>query len=128
VATYTIAEMAGALGDPTRRSIFERLADGPRAVGQLASEFPISRPAVSQHLKILRDAGLVTDRAVGARRLYQVDLTGVTAMRAYFDSFWTRALANFAALAEQPQIVELRPAGSNEHQSDNSQPHDKEKP
>ena len=95
--------MAGALGDPTRRAIFERLADGPRAVGQLAHEFPVSRPAVSQHLKVLKDVGLVTDQQVGRQRLYQVDPAGVGAMRAYFDRFWTKALANFAARVEQTE-------------------------
>jgi DNA-binding transcriptional ArsR family regulator len=94
--------MAGALGDPTRRAIFERLADGPRAVGQLAAEFPVSRPAVSQHLKVLKDAGLLVDQQVGRRRLYRVDPAGVDAMRAHFDRFWTKALANFAARVEQP--------------------------
>jgi DNA-binding transcriptional ArsR family regulator len=92
--------MAGALGDPTRRTIFERLADGPRAVGQLADEFPVSRPAVSQHLKVLKDAGLVVDQQVGRQRLYQVDPAGVDAMRTYFEGFWTKALANFAARVE----------------------------
>jgi DNA-binding transcriptional ArsR family regulator len=94
--------MAGALGDPTRRAIFERLADGPRAVGQLAHDFPVSRPAVSQHLKVLKGAGLVVDRQIGRQRLYQIDPVGVGAMRTYFDRFWTKALANFAALVEEP--------------------------
>jgi DNA-binding transcriptional ArsR family regulator len=100
--------MAGALGDPTRRAIFERLADGPRAVGQLAHEFPVSRPAVSQHLKVLKDVGLVTDQQAGRQRLYQVDPAGVGAMRTYFDQFWTKALANFAARAEQTEQREDR--------------------
>jgi DNA-binding transcriptional ArsR family regulator len=95
----TFGSMAGALGDPTRRAIFERLTDGPRAVGHLAHEFPVSRPAVSQHLKVLKDAGLVVDRQIGRQRLYQVDPAGVGAMRMYFDRFWTKALANFAAPA-----------------------------
>jgi DNA-binding transcriptional ArsR family regulator len=92
-----------ALGDPTRREIFERLAERPRAVGELAGELPVSRPAVSQHLKVLKDAGLVTDRAVGTRRVYHVDLDGIGALRAYLDTFWTRALASFQAVVEQPQ-------------------------
>ena len=91
-----------ALADPTRRAIFERLADGPRAVGELASELPVSRPAVSQHLKVLREAGLVVDRKAGTRRLYQLDPTGVGALRAYFDSFWTQALAAFKEAVENP--------------------------
>jgi DNA-binding transcriptional ArsR family regulator len=90
-----------ALGDPTRRAIFERLADRPRAVGELASELPVSRPAVSQHLKVLKDAGLVTDRRAGNRRIYQLDLDGVGALRAYLDRFWNRSLAAFKAAVEQ---------------------------
>jgi DNA-binding transcriptional ArsR family regulator len=84
-----------ALGDPTRRTVFERLAGGPRSVGQLAAELPVSRPAVSQHLKVLKDAGLVTDERDGTRRLYRIDPHGVGAMRAYFDQFWQDALAAF---------------------------------
>jgi DNA-binding transcriptional ArsR family regulator len=90
-----------ALADPTRRAIFERLARGPRAVGDLASEFPVSRPAVSQHLRVLKDAGLVTDRRDGNRRLYAVDPTGVDAMRGYFDTFWSDALAAYQKAAER---------------------------
>jgi DNA-binding transcriptional ArsR family regulator len=88
-----------ALADPTRRAIFERLARGPRAVGELAEEFPVSRPAVSQHLRVLKDAGLVEDRPDGNRRLYSVDARGVEAMRAYLDSFWSDALAAFQRAA-----------------------------
>jgi DNA-binding transcriptional ArsR family regulator len=80
---------------------FERLARGPRAVGELAREFPVSRPAVSQHLKVLKDAGLVTDRRDGSRRLYAVDPHGVEAMRTYFDEFWSDALAAFQRAAER---------------------------
>jgi DNA-binding transcriptional ArsR family regulator len=90
-----------ALGDPTRRAIFERLADRPRAVGELAREFPVSRPAVSQHLKVLKDAGLVIDRAAGNRRIYQLDPDGVGALRTYLDQFWNRALAAFQAAVER---------------------------
>ena len=89
-----------ALGDPTRRAIFERLADRPRAVVEIARELPVSRPAVSQHLKVLKDAGLVADERAGTRRLYRMDPRGVGALRAYFDSFWTDALAAFKAAAE----------------------------
>ena len=91
MTTYGVAGLA-ALGDPTRRAIFERLADGPRAVGELARELPVSRPAVSQHLKVLKDAGLVIDRAAGTRRIYQLDPDGVDALRAYLDQFWNRSL------------------------------------
>jgi len=90
-----------ALGDPTRRTIFERLADRPRAVGELARELPVSRPAVSQHLKVLKDAGLVIDRRAGARRIYQLDPDGVGALRAYLDEFWSRALVAYKAAVEQ---------------------------
>jgi DNA-binding transcriptional ArsR family regulator len=90
-----------ALGDPTRRAIFERLAGGPRAVGELADGLPVSRPAVSQHLKVLKDAGLVIDRRDGTRRLYQLDPGGVGALRAYFDTFWNQALAAFKTAVEQ---------------------------
>jgi DNA-binding transcriptional ArsR family regulator len=97
VTTYQ--DGLSALADPTRRAIFERLARGPRAVGELAREFPVSRPAVSQHLRVLKDAGLVTDRRDGNRRVYTVDRTGVDVMRAYFDSFWSDALAAFQEAA-----------------------------
>jgi DNA-binding transcriptional ArsR family regulator len=90
-----------ALGDPTRRAIFERLARAPSAVGELAEEFPVSRPAVSQHLKVLKEAGLVVDLRDGSRRIYQVDPQGVDAMRSYFDSFWSDALAAFGKAAER---------------------------
>ena len=90
-----------ALGDPTRRAIFERLAGGPLAVGEIARELPVSRPAVSQHLKVLREAGLVAVRAEGTRRLYQLDPRGVGALRTYFDTFWSHALAAFKAAAER---------------------------
>jgi DNA-binding transcriptional ArsR family regulator len=93
-----------ALGDPTRRAIFERLADGPLPVGEIARGLPVSRPAVSQHLKVLKGAGLVVDQAEGTRRLYRIDPDGVGALRAYFDRFWNQALAAFKAAAEhEPQ-------------------------
>jgi DNA-binding transcriptional ArsR family regulator len=91
----------GVLGDATRRAIFERLARGPCSVGELAGELPVTRPAVSQHLKVLKDAGLVFDRPDGTRRLYQLDPDGVGALRAYVDQFWTQSLAAFKAAAEQ---------------------------
>ena len=90
-----------ALGDPTRRAIFERIAARPRAVGELASELPVTRPAVSQHLKVLKEARLVSDRAVGTRRIYQVDTAGLDALRADLDRFWGQALANFKIVVEQ---------------------------
>ena len=92
-----------ALGDPTRRAIFERLARGPLAVGELANALPVSRPAVSQHLKVLKEARLVRDRPEGTRRVYRLDLDGVAALRSYFDRFWDQALADFKAEAEDRQ-------------------------
>ena len=101
VRTYR-ASAWDALGDPTRRAIFERLADRPRAVGELAEELPVSRPAVSQHLKVLKEARLVADRAVGNRRIYQLDPGGLNALRAQLDEFWTKALAAYKQVVEQP--------------------------
>ena len=86
-----------ALADPTRRQVFERLAEGPRAVGEIARDLPVSRPAVSQHLRVLKAAGLVTDRAKGTRRVYQIDPAGLGAIRAWLDRFWTAALESYAA-------------------------------
>lgn len=100
VSTYQMAAL-GALGDPTRRAIFELLVARPRAVGELASELPVSRPAVSQHLKVLKEAGLVTDHAEGTRRLYRVDPRGVGALREYLNTLWDNALAAFAEAVEQ---------------------------
>ena len=95
-----------ALGDPTRQAIFERLSGGPLAVGQLADGLPVSRPAVSQHLKVLKDAGLVVDRRAGTRRLYQVDPQAVAEVRAYFDAYWDQSLAAFRAAAERDEGAE----------------------
>ena len=89
-----------ALGDGTRRLILERLRGGPRAVGELAAGLPVSRPAVSQHLRVLKEAGLVTDRRNGTRRLYRVDTDGLAEVRDYLESFWTDVLAAFEAAAE----------------------------
>src|SRR3954449_9267748 len=97
-----------ALGDRTRRAIFEQLRSGPRAVGELAAELPVSRPAVSQHLRVLKQAGLVTDRAVGTRRLYAIDPRGIEALRRELDRFWEGALTAFAAAAEIPNEQEER--------------------
>ena len=90
-----------ALADPSRRSIFERIAERPAAVGELAEELPVSRPAVSQHLKVLKEAGLVIDHPDGTRRIYQLDPQGVDALRAYLDTFWNTALAAFKRAVEQ---------------------------
>jgi DNA-binding transcriptional ArsR family regulator len=90
-----------ALGDPTRRAIFERLRAKPLSVGEIADGLPVSRPAVSQHLRVLKEAGLVTERRNGTRRLYRLDPDGVGELRDYFDDFWTDALAAFKAEAER---------------------------
>jgi DNA-binding transcriptional ArsR family regulator len=89
-----------ALGDPTRRAIFERLRRGPQAVGELARGLPVSRPAVSQHLKVLKDARLVTDRAEGTRRIYRVDPDGLAEVRTWLEAMWDQALMDFKAEAE----------------------------
>ena len=89
-----------ALGDPTRRAVLRLLKNGPMPVADIAREFPISRPAISQHLKILKDAGLVTDTAVATRRLYELNPEGFMSVRAYLDEFWTAALGEFKARAE----------------------------
>jgi len=89
-----------ALGDHTRRAIFEQLRKGPRAVGEIADELPVSRPAVSQHLRVLKEAGLVTERRNGTRRIYRVDPDGLAGLRDYFDEFWNEALAAFKGAAE----------------------------
>ena len=99
----TTVRAFAALADPTRREVFQRLANGPRAVGELAEDLPVSRPAVSQHLKVLKEAGLVTDRAEGTRRVYQIDPQGLGQIRAWFDQFWDEALAAFAAEAERQE-------------------------
>lgn len=101
MGTY-LSDAWTALGDGTRRAIFERLADRPRAVGELAAELPVSRPAVSQHLKVLKDAGLVVDRPAGNRRIYQLNPDGVGALRAQLDRFWSKALATYKEVVEQP--------------------------
>jgi DNA-binding transcriptional ArsR family regulator len=89
------------LGEPMRRRVFELLRDGPLSVGELAAKVPVSRPAVSQHLRVLKDAGLVFDRKAGTRRLYEVDPRGVAGLRAWVDEFWNEALARYAEAAEQ---------------------------
>src|SRR3954468_21779631 len=94
-------EGLAALGDPTRRAIFERLSERPRPVGELARELPVSRPAVSQHLKVLKDARLVVDRPDGNRRIYQVDPAGLGALRADLERFWAQTLAAYKVAVEQ---------------------------
>jgi DNA-binding transcriptional ArsR family regulator len=90
-----------ALNDPTRRAVFERLRTGPKPVGEIARGLPVTRPAVSQHLKVLKEAGLVDDRSEGTRRIYHIDPKGLGAMRAWLDQFWTVALDAFAAEVER---------------------------
>jgi len=97
---YRLDSLA-ALGDPTRRTIFELVAERPRPVVELARELPVSRPAVSQHLRVLKEAGLVTDRADGNRRIYAADPDGLAELRAYLERFWTTALESFKAVVEQ---------------------------
>jgi DNA-binding transcriptional ArsR family regulator len=108
VPTYTqfnrgrAPDVLVALGDPTRRQVFERVAARPQSVGELAAALPVSRPAVSQHLKVLKEAGLVSDRAAGNRRIYRMDPAGLKDLRAYLDHFWNQALAAFKTAVEQP--------------------------
>lgn len=90
-----------ALADPTRRSVFERLAEKPQSVGAIAAQLPVSRPAVSQHLKALKDAGLVTDEARGTSRIYRIDPAGLAPIRRWLDEQWERSLQNFKRIAEQ---------------------------
>jgi len=102
VVTNEVDEGFGALGDRSRRAIVLRLADRPQPVGELAAALPLSRPAVSQHLKVLKDAGLVVDEAAGTRRIYRLNEAGVAALRDQLDTFWNRALAGYQDVAEQP--------------------------
>jgi len=97
----TYARALVSLADPTRRKILEQLRDGPRPVGAIAEKLPVSRPAVSQHLKVLKSAGLVSDRAEGTRRVYYIDPNGLGPLRAWFDQFWDQALFRFQAEAER---------------------------
>ena len=104
--TYGIALTA--LADPTRRAVFERLRAGPVSVTDIAAELPVSRPAVSQHLKVLKDAGLVRDEADGTRRLYEVDARGIEELREWLDTFWDDALEAFKAEAERSAKLRRR--------------------
>ncbi len=101
--TYEAVTAWDALGDPTRRAIFERILRRPRAVTDLALGLPVSRPAVSQHLRILKEAHLVSDRAEGTRRIYTVNVAGLAALRADLDRFWTHALSNFKTAVEKAE-------------------------
>ncbi len=101
---FQAASVLDALGDPTRRRILEVVREGPRPVGEIARHVPVSRPAVSQHLRVLKEAGLVRDRREGTRRLYAVDGTGLSALRAYLETFWDTALAAFKEAAEAEGI------------------------
>jgi DNA-binding transcriptional ArsR family regulator len=114
VTTYGGAAVLEALSDPSRRSIFELLGRGSRSVVEIAGDVPISRPAVSQHLKVLKEAGLVTVRPTGTRRIYSLDPRGIAAVRDYFDQFWTTALAAYgdavaAAMQADALMTEEKP-------------------
>jgi DNA-binding transcriptional ArsR family regulator len=100
VTTYEGSGAWSALGDPTRLAIVEHLADHPQAVGELAARLPVSRPAVSQHLKVLKDAGLVSESAAGTRRIYRLNPAAVAAMRDQLDTFWSRALAGYTDVVD----------------------------
>ena len=102
----TYAAALDCLGDATRRKVFERLGAGPLSVGEIARDMPVSRPAVSQHLAVLKEAGLVRDRAVGTRRIYYIDPLGLGALRAWLDQFWDQALASFQAEVERRLLVQ----------------------
>ncbi|MBV8170703.1 MAG: winged helix-turn-helix transcriptional regulator [Candidatus Eremiobacteraeota bacterium] len=104
----TYGQILDALGDPTRRAILDALRRGPRPVGELATRLPVSRPAVSQHLKILKEAGLVTDRRNGTQRLYQLDAAGLAGLRAYLEAYWSAALGNLKVAVERDHRIRRR--------------------
>ena len=110
MVTYQAAGQLEALGDPTRRAIFERLANGPLPVVEITRTLSVSRPAVSQHLRVLKEAGLVTGRAEGTRRLYSIDRAGLAAIREYFDRFWDEALEAFRRTAEETHAAAKPPS------------------
>ena len=112
VVTYQSDLQLDALGDRTRRAIFERLAQGPLSVAEIARGLPVSRPAVSQHLKVLKSAQLVTDRAEGTRRVYQHDARGIAAVKDYFEKFWSEALDAFRVEAERSWAEQGKRAAS----------------
>jgi DNA-binding transcriptional ArsR family regulator len=99
----TYANVMNALGDPTRRTVYERLRAGPRSVGEIAAGLPVSRPAVSQHLRVLKEAGLVTERRVGTKRIYELSPRGLAELRAYFEQFWSQALDAYKTAAERKE-------------------------
>jgi DNA-binding transcriptional ArsR family regulator len=104
VSTYGSADAVWeALGDRTRRAILQCLAEQPRAVGELAEQLPVSRPAVSQHLKVLKETGLVSDEAIGTRHIYRLNPAGVSALRDQLDTFWSRALAGYETTVGEPE-------------------------
>lgn len=111
--------MLDAVGDGTRRAILDLLARSPRSVGELAAELPVSRPAVSLHLKVLREAGLVTSSPVGTRNVYRLDQTGLAVLRRYLDRLWAAALDRFAAAAEATALAEAAWAASDTTDSPN---------
>ena len=124
MVTYEIDGWA-ALGDPTRRTIFASIAAAPSAVGELAETLPVSRPAVSQHLKILKTAGLVVDERAGARRIYRVDQSGLRRMRAELDVFWNDTLRAFKRAVEQPDRTSSEhPTSTTHHQGRADDPDD----
>lgn len=104
----TYASTLAALADPTRRAVFERLRHGPASVGEVAADLPVSRPAVSQHFKVLKDAGLVIDRSEGTRRIYYIDPDGLGELRRWLDQFWDQALAAFKHEVENPGTQKRR--------------------
>ena len=116
-----------AVADPTRRQVFERLGAGPRSVGELAEGLPVSRPAVSQHLRVLKDAGLVTDRADGTRRIYQIRAHGVQAIHAYLDQMWSQAMAAFQSEAERISRSQLTTGRTGPHGAAGIGTHQEEK-
>jgi DNA-binding transcriptional ArsR family regulator len=113
VTTNQLDVAWAALADGTRRSIVRRLADGPLAVSELAAELPVTRSAVSQHLKVLKEAGLVTERAAGTRRIYRVEVGGVAALRDELDSVWRHALSRYADIVESAAAAGAEPAADN---------------
>lgn len=104
------AQHFNALGDPTRRAVLQLLRSGPMSVSAIAREFPVTRPAISQHLRVLKDAGLVTDRAVATLRLYELNPAAFESLRAYFDDFWTAALGEFKKRVESRRSARRRSA------------------
>ena len=99
--TANVLDRIGALGDPTRRAVFELVAERAQPVGEIAAQLPVTRPAVSQHLKVLKEAGLVIDRPAGTRRIYEVDPAGLAELRSYFERFWNKTLDAFKDAVER---------------------------